>query len=459
MRVVLLKITIEGIDPPIWRQIKISSDATLQDLHYVIQNAFGWTNNHLFLFNIGSMKFVHTPDWEEDAYRFQAAELASLGGFIPKLVSKGSKFSYIYDMGDNWVHEILVENIEDSPETFTGAICLDGKRAGPPENIGSVPGYYRLLDDLRDSTHEEYALTWGWLGFIFEPEACDLDSANLFIHDYFDAAQLSLDSLWARYSPVFKPAFDFIHAWTDESEHLDYAEGVPLRRDVVTLLTYLHEHKVKGTKATGNFPRKVIREITAGFVNPPILDQQIGDREYKLRTEDEVPDLSFIHHFVNLAGLIVGGENKPWRVTYLGNIFLDRTPLEQVWFLTKFWFYDFDWDNCYPFEDVILNDHLYAFQKVLIKVFLGYPTGWPVEITKVLADLDQTSPGWISVFCDYKRPDFTQRHYFEKIVVEPFEKLGLFETVKEESELFKGYYDFTHVIMTNFGKTLLKFFG
>jgi hypothetical protein len=459
MKLILLKVTLEGIDPPIWRQIKISSDATLLDLHYVIQNAFRWTNSHLFLFKIGSMKFVHTQDWEEDSYRFQAAELASLGGFIPKLVSKGSTFSYIYDMGDDWVHEILVENIEDSPKTLFGAICLDGKRAGPPENIGSVPGYYRLLKDLRDLTPEEYALTWGWLGFVYNPESFDLDSANLFIHDYFDAAQLSQDSLWARDLPVYKPGIDFIHAWTDEPEHFEYAEGVPLRRDVVTLLTYLRDHKVKGTKATGNFPRKDIRGITAGFVTPPILDQQIGDYEYQLRTEDEVPDLLFIHHFANLAGLIVGGENKPWRVTQLGNIFMDRTPLEQVWFLTKFWFYDFAWDNCYPYADVILYDHFFAFQKVLIKVFLGYPTGKPVEITKVFAGLDQTSPGWTSVFGYYKMPVSTQRNYFEKIVVEPFEKLGLLETVKEEREYFKGYYDFSHVIMTNFGKTLLKFFG
>jgi len=458
MKSIILRIKIRGIDPSIWRQIKISSDATLLDLHYVIQYAFGWMNSHLFLFNIGSMKFVHTPDWEEDAYRFQAAALAALGGFIPKLVQKGGEFSYIYDMGDDWVHEILVETIEDSPRTFSGAICLDGKRAGPPENIGGVPGYYRLIEDLRDSTSEDYALTWGWLGFVYNPEAFNLDSTNLFIQDYFDAAQLSHDSLWARDFPVYKPGFDFIHAWTDDPEHLGYAEEVPLRRDVMTLLTYLREHKVKGTKATGNFPRKAIRGITAGFVNPPILDEQIGDQEYKLRTEDEVLDLLFIHHFVNLAGLVVGGENKPWRVTHLGNLFMDRTPLEQAWFLTKFWFYDFDWDNCYPFDNVTLNDHLGAFQKVLLKLILGYPTGRPVEITKVLADLDRTSPGWISFLGYDKMPVFTQRHYFEKIIVEPFEKLGLFETIKEESEHFKGYYDFTHIIMTDYGKALLQFF-
>lgn len=458
MKSVLLRITLQGIHPPIWRQIKISTDATLLDLHYVIQYAFGWMNSHLFLMKIGSMQFVNTPDWEEDSYLYQAAELAAIGGLIPKLVAKGGKFIYIYDMGDNWQHEILIEDIVDSPKVFFGAICLDGERACPPEDVGSVPGYYRLLEELRDPTSEDFARNCEWLGYVYNPEALDLETANLFIRDYFDAAQLGHDTLWVRDLPIYQPVFDFIHGWTDNPNHHHDAEMVPLRRDVVTLLTYLREHKVKGTKTTGYFPRKAIREMTAGFVEPPVLDQQIGDQLYKLRTESEVPDLLFIHNFVNLAGLVVGGENRLWRVTHLGEIFLERTPAEQVWFLTKFWFNDYVWDNCYPYDDVFPFDLQLSFLKCLMMVLLNYPSGRPVEIDQVLREVIRVSPPWLGVF-DYEgRSSYQHRHYFDVIVVEPFYKLGLFKVVKKEIVGMAGFFHYTHIIMTDYGKTLLQFF-
>ncbi len=458
MKMITLKITLKDIQPPIWRRIRISSQASLLDLHYVIQHAFGWTNSHLFMVKIGSMEFVDSPVWEEDASRYQSADLAVLDGFIPKLVPKGSTFTYVYDFGDYWVHEIVVEEINHSPKDMLGVVCLDGGRACPPEDVGSVPGYYQLIESLQDPDSEEFIENLQWLGYVYDPEVFDLDSTNRFLSDYYEASRLSEDTIWARDIPIHQPSVDFTDAWTDKTEHHDYAKGVAFRQDVVTLLTYLNTHKVRGTKATGNFPLKDIRGITAGFVNPPILDQQIGDRVYKLRTEDEVLDLLFIHHFVNLAGLIIGGENSLWRVTHLGDLFMDSTLLEQVWFLTKSWFYQFDWDNCYPFGDVYLNDHLYIFQRHLLNVLLGYPIGKPVEINKVLDDLDERSPGWLSVYDHYDMVEFRSQNYIKRIVVEPFEKLGLFEVVKKESDRFKGSFDFTHIIMTGYGKTLLRCF-
>jgi hypothetical protein len=37
-------------------------------------------------------------------------------------------------------------------------------------------------------------------------------------------------------------------------DEIAQAEALPLRRDMVTLLTYLHENRVKGTRSTGNLP-------------------------------------------------------------------------------------------------------------------------------------------------------------------------------------------------------------
>jgi Plasmid pRiA4b ORF-3-like protein len=40
-----LKIFILGISPMIWRRIKVRSDNTIADLHYIIQIAMGWTDS------------------------------------------------------------------------------------------------------------------------------------------------------------------------------------------------------------------------------------------------------------------------------------------------------------------------------------------------------------------------------------------------------------------------------
>jgi hypothetical protein len=39
------------------------------------------------------------------------------------------------------------------------------------------------------------------------------------------------------------------------------AEALPLRRDTVTMLTYVRDHRLKGTQSTGNFKLKDIRAI------------------------------------------------------------------------------------------------------------------------------------------------------------------------------------------------------
>ena len=50
------KITLQGIEPPIWRRIQ-TKDCTLDKLHEHIQTAMGWTNSHLHQFKIGGVPY------------------------------------------------------------------------------------------------------------------------------------------------------------------------------------------------------------------------------------------------------------------------------------------------------------------------------------------------------------------------------------------------------------------
>ncbi len=45
-----IKVTIQEIEPPIWRRFQVTSDLSLIRLHRVLQTVMGWTGSHLYQF-------------------------------------------------------------------------------------------------------------------------------------------------------------------------------------------------------------------------------------------------------------------------------------------------------------------------------------------------------------------------------------------------------------------------
>lgn len=79
-----IKVTMFGIQPPIWRRILIPWDITLDELHAVLQGAFAWQNYHLYEFQIGNCKYVdRTVDVDAPI-----EELDTLEQPLEKLVKK-----------------------------------------------------------------------------------------------------------------------------------------------------------------------------------------------------------------------------------------------------------------------------------------------------------------------------------------------------------------------------------
>lgn len=57
------------------------------------------------------------------------------------------RFSYIYDMGDYWKHEVRVEAIlVANPEKFY-PVCTGGAGGCPPEDCGGAQGYLARRDE------------------------------------------------------------------------------------------------------------------------------------------------------------------------------------------------------------------------------------------------------------------------------------------------------------------------
>ena len=48
-----LKVVLLGSKQPVWRQLLVPGDASLDWLHAVLQVAIGWTNSHLHQFRVG----------------------------------------------------------------------------------------------------------------------------------------------------------------------------------------------------------------------------------------------------------------------------------------------------------------------------------------------------------------------------------------------------------------------
>jgi Plasmid pRiA4b ORF-3-like protein len=89
----------------------------------------------------------------------------------------GARLRYTYDFGDSWEHDLLVEDILP-PDGVPHAVCLTGRRAGPPEDCGGIWGYAELCDILADPSHPDHAERVDWLGHLHDPAAFDKDATN-----------------------------------------------------------------------------------------------------------------------------------------------------------------------------------------------------------------------------------------------------------------------------------------
>ncbi|HEX8706344.1 MAG TPA: plasmid pRiA4b ORF-3 family protein [Myxococcaceae bacterium] len=170
-----LKVTLEGVKPPVWRRLLVPSDIALHKLHAALQQAMGWTNSHLHQFSLRDRRFGPIsgdevmPDLDmEDERKVRLQEL----------VGPGQALLYEYDFGDGWLHSVLVEQRLEPDPRLPYPLCIGGARACPPEDCGGPPGYAHLLRVLNDCSHPEHDDTLTWVGGVFDPKGFNLNSVN-----------------------------------------------------------------------------------------------------------------------------------------------------------------------------------------------------------------------------------------------------------------------------------------
>lgn len=183
-----LQVTLAYTKPPVWRRLVLPDTLTFWDLHFALQLAFGWENAHLFEFSTGRGSptdfLTGSPpvqpgeeddmlEWWRDPRQVPLSEVLR----APK-----DKVSYVYDMGDHWEHLLVVEKTAPlSPGAPLPPVhCPDGRRTGPPEDIGGIPGYEMLLDALAEKaagTRKRMPSHFAGLGK-YNPDLPELDIVN-----------------------------------------------------------------------------------------------------------------------------------------------------------------------------------------------------------------------------------------------------------------------------------------
>ena len=172
MEVFVIKVTLLGISPPVWRRTLVHRHITLRNLHKTLQTVMGWTNSHLHQFVFNRQKYSD-PKFGLGAGIIDENR-TSLGDVI---CTPGTRLLYEYDFGDGWQHYLLLEEVLLGDETFR-QICVAGARNCPPEDCGGPQGFADLLKVLKDSRHPEHDDIKEWVGEDFAPEYFAMEEIN-----------------------------------------------------------------------------------------------------------------------------------------------------------------------------------------------------------------------------------------------------------------------------------------
>ncbi len=183
-----LKVVLLGISPMIWRRLLVCGDSTITDLHYIIQIAMGWTDDHLNRFRIHGKQYGVALAFSDNPntvrlkdFRFRSNE----------------HFIYEYDFTDGWKHQVRVEKILAHEGRWAYPVCTGGKRASPPEDCGgplrfmTLREHYsifhimeRLLEIIEDGDTENLEEERDALDYWFQVDRFDRKAANRRLCDH-----------------------------------------------------------------------------------------------------------------------------------------------------------------------------------------------------------------------------------------------------------------------------------
>lgn len=137
-----LTVIINQTDPVVKREVVIHPDASLHELHKLIQSSMPWTNCHLHLFQLDEQIFSYPGFLDEDSISTIDFKVSQA------LLHIGDEIHYVYDFGDNWTHTITLNGFIKLDENITCPYVESGINACPPEDCGGVQGFENLKEQI-----------------------------------------------------------------------------------------------------------------------------------------------------------------------------------------------------------------------------------------------------------------------------------------------------------------------
>ncbi|MBQ6415298.1 MAG: plasmid pRiA4b ORF-3 family protein [Butyrivibrio sp.] len=163
MKAYQLKVTIKKSKPPIWRRCIVPGEISFSQLTHILRKVIGWSGYHLSEYSFNGLKIKLVENASEDDWMWDYEVLDSSEYLIDDFFSAAKSFSYVYDFGDWWDHEVKIEKIiEDHENNYP--IVTKYKGITPPEDCGGIYGYYQMMDTLSDSKNPEYEEMKEWYG-------------------------------------------------------------------------------------------------------------------------------------------------------------------------------------------------------------------------------------------------------------------------------------------------------
>lgn len=170
-----IEVSLDHVDPRIWRRLLLRDRASFLDLHHAIQDACGWESAHLFAFYDDRGDVVAgLPDDFGFGDPHPDAKKVPAGSYL----KRHRKVVYEYDFGDGWQHTVELKEVVTLNERFARRL-LDGARAFPPEDCGGLPGYEDVLVVASggEAQYHDTATLRQWYGD-WDPEAFDLETVR-----------------------------------------------------------------------------------------------------------------------------------------------------------------------------------------------------------------------------------------------------------------------------------------
>jgi hypothetical protein len=164
-KVFRFRISLEDIEPEIWREIDVPENYNFWELHVAIQDAMGWLDYHLHEFVPNKNgptkgKRIGVQGFDDDDDNIIAGWDLPIKKYFSVV---GNSIEYDYDFGDSWRHQVTLIGIFLEPMNAKYPVCYAGERACPPEDCGGISGYQHLLEVLNDPENDEYEDMIEWL--------------------------------------------------------------------------------------------------------------------------------------------------------------------------------------------------------------------------------------------------------------------------------------------------------